>query len=221
MLDPGHGGEDWGTFHTNAQGKPDLLEKEVTLQLGIETVQLLRGQGYRVMLTREGDFPANNPPRDLNGDGEIDENDDLQARIERANQAKADLFLSIHINSSELGNEVGGIETWYCEDRPFATQNERFARLIQKESLASLATTGYSAQNRRVEDDLGLEGTGEHISVLGPSNSQRKGATGMPGALTEALFITNDTEARLLADTKIIKALASGYSKAINEYFHP
>jgi N-acetylmuramoyl-L-alanine amidase len=42
----------------------------------------------------------------------------------------------------------------------------------------------------------------------------------MPGALTEALFITNDTEAALLADNKVIKALAAGYTRAINQYFN-
>ncbi len=221
VIDPGHGGEDWGTFHSDAQDKPDLLEKDITLRLGLQTAELLRGQGYRVVLTREGDYSPNNPPRDLNGDAEIDENDDLQARIERANQSKADLFLSIHINSSELGNEVGGIETWYCADRPFAQQNKLFAQLIQKESIASLQANGYAVQNRRVEDDAVLEGSGEHLVVLGPVNQHRPVATEMPGVLTEALFISNDTEARLLTDSKTIKALAMGYTKAIDQYFHP
>jgi N-acetylmuramoyl-L-alanine amidase len=66
---------------------------------------------------------------------------------------------------------------------------------------------------------LNLENNGEHIFVLGPPNLDRKIATNMPGALTETLFISNDTEATLLADTKVINAIARGYSEAIESYF--
>jgi len=112
VIDPGHGGDDWGTFHTNSAGKLDLLEKDVTLELGLQIANLLRAKGFTVILTRIGDISPNSPPRDLTGDDVIDENDDLQARINLANQSQGELFLSIHINSSDLGNEVGGGETW-------------------------------------------------------------------------------------------------------------
>lgn len=71
-----------------------------------------------------------------------------------------------------------------------------------------------------MDDDLNLENNGEHIFVLGPPNQDRKTATNMPGALTEALFITNDTEAALLEDNKVITALARGYAEAIEGYFN-
>jgi N-acetylmuramoyl-L-alanine amidase len=145
--------------------------------------------------------------------------DDLQARINIANENKGELFLSLHINSSELGNEVDGLETWYCADRPFAAQSQKFAELIQAKSLESLSAAGYQAQNRRVGDDKALEGDGQHIFVLGPDTGDHTAATNMPGALAETLFISNDREAALLNDDKVQDKLAGGFAAAIEEYF--
>ena len=221
ILDPGHGGIDWGTFHTNASGKVDVREKDVVLSLAFQTAEILRAKGYTVVLTREKDELANFPAKDWNKDGEIDEFDDLISRIMIANEAKGELFLSLHNNSNALKNQVSGIESWYCLDRPFGKQSQAFAYLIQKETLASLKANGYNAPSRRVADDLGLTGDGKHISVLGPTNNVRSVATQMPGMLAETLFISNDEEARLLANPQILKAIAQGYARAIDSFFHP
>ncbi|NWJ46040.1 MAG: N-acetylmuramoyl-L-alanine amidase [Chloroflexi bacterium] len=218
-LDPGHGGNDWGAGHFDSNDQPDLLEKDLTLQLSMATATLLRQSGFKVVLTRSGDTLANNPPQDLNGDDEINELDDLQARLNLANNSKADLLLSLHINSSTPGDGAGGFETWYCADRSFEDRNKLFAQLIQQESVASMSSLGYEAQDRRVADDLEIDWNGNHLFMFGPPTPTRKIATAMPGALTEALFITNDTEANLLRDNKTIKALAEGYTRAIQQYF--
>jgi N-acetylmuramoyl-L-alanine amidase len=217
-LDPGHGADDPGTSHIT-NGKMDLLEKDVTLQIALKTSDILHADGYKVVLTRSQDKSPNDPPRDLNGDGQIDLYDDLQARVNIANNAKADLFLSIHVNSSDLGNDVGGFETWYCADRPFSAKSKHFAELVQQYSVQNLKALGYDAQNRRVDDDINLDSSGDHIFVLGPPDKLHTNATQMPGALTEALFISNDTEANLLRDSKTITALANAYAKAVEDYF--
>jgi len=218
-LDPGHGGDDWGAGHFNSNDQPDLLEKDLTLQLSTATATLLRQSGFKVVITRNGDASANNLTTDLNGDGKINELDDLQARLNLANNSKADLLLSLHINSSTPGDGAGGFETWYCADRSFAERNKLFAQLIQQESIASMYSFGYEAQDRRVADDLEIDWNGNHLYMFGPPTPTRKSATTMPGALTEVLFITNDTEANLLKDSKTIKALAEGYTRAIQQYF--
>ena len=106
-LDPGHGGDDWGAGHFNSNDQPDLLEKDLTLQLSTATATLLRQSGFKVVITRNGDASANNLTTDLNGDGKINELDDLQARLNLANNSKADLLLSLHINSSTPGDWAG------------------------------------------------------------------------------------------------------------------
>jgi N-acetylmuramoyl-L-alanine amidase len=216
VIDPGHGGIDWGTFHTDADGKIDLKEKDVTLALALKTAEILKAAGFTVILTRTDDTYYND--KDYNGDGKIDQYDDLQARVNIANDNKAELFLSIHENSSDDG-DVGGTETWYSTDRPFTDKSKAFADLVQKETIAGLKTINYDSNNRGAADDLGIDKNGDHIFVLGPMTRNHQSATEMPGALTESLFITNDTEATILSSNKGVAAIAGGYAKAVEEYF--
>src|SRR4051812_47285885 len=123
IIDPGHGADDWGTFHTDSNDQPDILEKDIVLKIGQKIAAQMDPATYKVVLTRTTDSSPNNPPQDFNGDGKIDQIDDLQARINIANENKGEIFLSLHINSSELGNEVSGLETWYTADRPFGAQS--------------------------------------------------------------------------------------------------
>lgn len=219
ILDPGHGADDWGTFHSDSAGQPDILEKDIVLKIALKIQAQMDPAAFKVILTRTADASPNFPPQDFNGDGKVDQVDDLQARINIANQNKGELFLSLHNNSSELGNEVGGLETWYAGDRPFAAESKRFAELVQQKNLDSLAAAGYKAQNRRVDDDANLDSSGEDIFVLGPDLGEHRGATNMPGVLTELLFLTNDHEAELLNDDKVQDKLAGGMAEAIKEYF--
>jgi N-acetylmuramoyl-L-alanine amidase len=220
VIDPGHGGPDSGTVHTGPGGKIDLLEKNITLAISLKTAELLRAEGYQVVLTRTTDASPNTPPQDLNGDGSVDELDDLEARINLANAARGEVFLSIHINSNGEPNSAGGIETWYCADRPFGAKSQLLARLVQQASVASLQEqTGYSPLDRSIRDDKLLDNDGTHFVVLGPVSPRHQVATEMPGVITEALFINNDAEAVLLTDPRTINALASGYAKALKAYF--
>ncbi len=82
-----------------------------------------------------------------------------------------------------------------------------------------MSAAGYKAPNRRVDDDLNLDGSGEHIFVLGPDVGEHRGATNMPGALAETLFISNDREAALLNNDKVQDKLAGGFAAASEEYF--
>jgi N-acetylmuramoyl-L-alanine amidase len=91
VIDPGHGGADQGTV-----GKRGLLEKELVLDVSKRLGKLIEERmGSEVIYTRGDDtfIP-------------------LQARTDLANQKKADLFLSIHANSSPHP-KIGGIEVYY------------------------------------------------------------------------------------------------------------
>lgn len=221
VLDAGHGGSDTGAIHLDEQGKIDLREKDITLQVVLKTGRKLEAEGYRVVYTRVADVSANGQNRDLNGDKLINEQDDLYARIEMANQSQADIFISVHVNGSQFGNETGGTETWYCAERPFANQSKLLAGLIQKEGVDSLTNLagGYIIQDRGVLDD-GASSSNLHLATLGPTTPTRKIATNMPGVLTEILFLSNNTEAGLLGQDVVLEQLAAGYSRAINNYFN-
>src|SRR5215212_7489207 len=73
MLDPGHGGAE-----TGAVGPNGLREKDVNLAIAKRVAALLPA-AYRVRLTRSGDRRVNSAGRDLDGNGVVNNDDDLQA----------------------------------------------------------------------------------------------------------------------------------------------
>ena len=90
VLDPGHGGKDPGARRPQL----GLVEKSLALDLAKRLARRLRAEGFEVTLTRENDrfLPLPQRPR-------------------FANQLRADLFLSLHMNASEK-TEVEGVESY-------------------------------------------------------------------------------------------------------------
>ena len=113
VLDPGHGGNDPGAI-----GPSGLREKDVTLDIAHRAAPLLARQlGVTTLLTRDGDhFVA------------------LEERIARANAFQADLFVSIHCNSSEDGGGKA-VMTFVLDE----TREEPAMRLAARENAASPA----------------------------------------------------------------------------------
>ncbi|MHA7840168.1 MAG: N-acetylmuramoyl-L-alanine amidase family protein, partial [bacterium] len=91
VLDAGHGGHDEG-----ATGPSGLHEKDLVLDVARRLAHRLRARGLRVVLTREDD-------RFLS----------LEQRTAVANDARADLFLSIHANASR-STRPKGVETYFA-----------------------------------------------------------------------------------------------------------
>jgi len=102
-VDPGHGGQDLGARHFDASGHMDFNEAQVNLDLALRLRDLLVQRGYRVLLTRDGDYQLHEDGEDVNGDGHheyvVDEN---QARIDVINASDAELLLAIHQNASAI-----------------------------------------------------------------------------------------------------------------------
>ena len=117
-VDPGHGGKYSGATvdHPLHPGQK-VLEKEITLQIGLKLAQLLRSDGHHVVLTRDRDTHLSD---DLNGD--------LRQRADMANAAGAEVFVSIHCNSAENPG-ASGIETYHFPD---STYGRALANHIQR-----------------------------------------------------------------------------------------
>jgi N-acetylmuramoyl-L-alanine amidase len=140
VIDPGHGGTE-----TGAVGPSGVLEKELTLLLAQTLAARLQGRmPVRVLLTRYEDA---NLPHDN--------------RTAIANQNKADLFVSIHLNSS-LGAGANGAETYFLSSR---ATDPLAARSAAAENLAASPTpsptpgavpSGETAPRDPAEDDLQL-----------------------------------------------------------------
>jgi len=122
VLDPGHGGTKkiGGSSPNNAKGPTGLLEKTVTLQVGIEARDALLAAGVSVLLTRETDV-----------------NLGLAERAAIAKNAHADVFISIHLND-DSSPTVQGTETWLHTKGTPASRS--LAYFVQD---AVLTATGY------------------------------------------------------------------------------
>jgi N-acetylmuramoyl-L-alanine amidase len=109
VLDPGHGG-----FDSGAVGKGGLKEKDVTLALTKRLSDKLKKKSrFQVFTTREADYYV-----------------PLGERTATANQRRADLFVSFHINAAE-NRKAHGSETYYCSEK---ASNREAARLAAFEN---------------------------------------------------------------------------------------
>jgi len=221
VVDAGHGGTDLGARHFDAHGVMDYCESTVTLDLAMFVRDALLARGYRVLLTRDGDYMLNDFEEDTNGDGIIDTADDLQTRLDLINAEGADLLLSLHLNafyfaSGADSSGVGGTITYYCSDRPFGDDSLRFGLLVQEEVIAALRALGHDVDDRGVERDVAL---GAHLILLGPETERIARPSQMPGALSEPLFITHRREGELARDPEALSALAEAYAVAVERYF--
>ena len=207
-IDPGHGGSLDG-----AVGRDGTREADLNLDIGLRLARMLEGAGVGVALTRSSDRNVNEPPLDLTEDGVIDETDELAARPDIANRARADLFVAIH-NNSAVNESVGGPSTFYVSERTFGQRSARLARAIQAELVAAL--DGIRAGAWQPYDHGALEYPYYVLRDFDPPRLLRP--TQMPGVLSEGLFLSNPRELRLLRQPRVRQALAAAYYRAIAEY---
>lgn len=216
VIDPGHGGTE-----TGAIGPSGVQEKELTLQISRELAnRLAQRLGVRTVLTRGEDV---NIPHDT--------------RTSLANQNKADLFISVHLNSS-LGSGAYGTETYFLS--PQAT-DPRAARAAQAENqeppagtttgvaeqedleliLWDLAQSHHMAESQRFANLI----QGELNRTLQLRDRGVKQApfrvlmgAAMPAVLVELGFISNPEEEKKLQDPDYRAQLVDALTLAVARY---
>jgi N-acetylmuramoyl-L-alanine amidase len=178
-IDPGHGGSDPGACN----GRLGVQEKAVTLDVAQRLKEMLHKEGWTVAMTRNRD-------RDVTYAGSPDY-EELGARVAVANDIRAQVFVSIHINAA-TNTSVNGVSTyWYkISDRALASS-------VQS---AMIRGTG-----RR---DLGVRR--ERFHVLRRAK--------MPAILIELCFISNPTEAGLLKTAEFRQKAAEAIMEGLRAY---
>jgi N-acetylmuramoyl-L-alanine amidase len=136
VLDPGHGGSDDGT--QSDLGVYRISEKDVTLAIAKQTAAALKKRGIEAVLTREED-------QDLS----------LAARTKFANELKANVFLSIHVNSLPHGG-ASGIETFFLNTASDAS-SRRLARMENSVLGRSMNDAGENLEVAMILKDLRLD----------------------------------------------------------------
>jgi N-acetylmuramoyl-L-alanine amidase len=215
VIDPGHGGHDFGTI-----GPGGLAEKDLCLDVSLRLGKLIEEKlGSQVIYTRDDDTFV-----------------PLENRTALANQKQADLFISIHANSSR-NHSASGVETFflgiasshdqetlnvisrenaYSERSLYDLQdvikkitlNEKveeskeFAADVQKAIASQTAQWNRSARNRGVKR--------AHFIVLIGAN--------MPSVLTEISFLSNPNDERLLKKPDYRQKMAQALFGGIFNY---
>ena len=180
MIDAGHGGYDVGSISNF-----DDYEKDINLDIALLVGKQLKSYGYNVVYTRTSDsvsWPSDNKK-------------DLQARCNLAQKKNADLFISIHLNSSEY--DASGYEI-YCDFTNKTTVK------LSNSILKQLDQLDYS-YNR------GLLDTNETPLYVVANNK-------VDAILIEAGFISDDSDLYYLKNytNNIAKAIAAGIKKSLN-----
>ncbi len=177
-IDPGHGGEDGGCSNG------DILEKNLNLEIALLLEKKLQAMGLETMLIRE----------------DSDTHMSLEERVQRAQEAKADIYVSIHQNSYDGKNpdSVSGIETWYCGS---SQGSRRLAQLVHK---GTVEKTGARDRELRQTDEL---------YVIREAS--------MPSCLIETGFVSNTEECGALASAEYQEEIAAGIAQGIDYYFNP
>jgi len=174
-LDPGHGGDDPGSRGPSGETEADLV-----FPLAAQMAEMLEAEGAEVILTRG--------PHDGPTDSE---------RARRANEASADLLISLHLNAhpSEVAR---GAATYYWEHGGIASEpGEHLAGLIRECLVA-----------------CGLADCWSHGKAYPILRETR-----MPAVVVEPGFITNPDEAKMLSETASSGIVVQAMVRAVRAYY--
>ena len=170
VIDPGHGGRDPGAI-----GIGGLREKDVVSSIAYEVAAILEQSGVRVILTRADD-------REI----------DLDPRVQIAERADADLFVSIHANAISLERpDVNGLETYYY------SSGYDLAQTIHQSILRALNIPDRGVRQAR-------------FYVIRN--------TSMPAVLVETGFVTGAQDARNFNDPNWRQQMSQAIASGILQY---
>jgi N-acetylmuramoyl-L-alanine amidase len=213
VIDPGHGGHDTGTIGPNG-----LQEKDLVLEVGRRLGKLLETRlGAEVVYTRKDDtfIP-------------------LETRTAIANQQRADLFISIHANSSQ-DPAARGVETYYLNftSSPEALEVAARENAVSEKSIYELQDLVKKiALKEKIEESREFAGDVQEslhggLAVKSPAIRDRGvkkapfivliGAN-MPSILAEISFVSNPTDEHRLETSEYRQKIAESLYRGIAKY---
>lgn len=179
VVDPGHGGSNPGAVGNSTR------EADNNLSVGLKLRDKLVKAGAKVIITRDSDRTVATEGSSLG--------EELQARVDMAENNHADMFVSVHTNSNPDSNIVGAM-TFYPSGKSSKLALEVQDAMIKETKAVDKGTssaTFYVLRN-----------------------------TTMPSILVEMGFITNPQEAAQLSDNSYRNSMAQGIFNGIVKYFN-
>ncbi|MDR1776688.1 MAG: N-acetylmuramoyl-L-alanine amidase [Desulfovibrio sp.] len=211
FIDAGHGGKDPGA------SAHSLTERDITLDIALALGRILETNGFEVLHSRSGDIGM-----------------PLGERATRANEAMADLFVSLHVNANPTPS-INGFETYYLNfaSSPDAARVAALENAVGGQRLGEMQRLmGEVLLNARVDESRRLAGDiqrqvvkrikAENFSVRdnGVKSAPFHVLIGarMPAVLVELGYCTNKSEAARLADPVYRRLLAEGLAEGVMAY---
>jgi N-acetylmuramoyl-L-alanine amidase len=213
VIDPGHGGHDTGTI-----GPRGLLEKDLVLDVCHRLGKLLDSRmGAEVIFTRSDDTFV-----------------PLETRTAIANQEQADLFVSVHANSSRDA-DARGVETYYLNfnSSPEALEVAARENAVSEKSIHELQDLVKKiALKEKIDESREFASDVQqamHTSLAAKTSSIRDrgvkkapfivliGAN-MPSILAEISFVSNPTDERKLRTPEYRQRIAESLYRGISKY---
>ncbi|MDX2256443.1 MAG: N-acetylmuramoyl-L-alanine amidase [Pseudanabaenaceae cyanobacterium bins.39] len=171
-IDAGHGGRDVGATRNG------IYEKDITLAISQQLGRILQQMGYGVVFTRTSDVEIDLPPR-----------------VKTAEDNRASVFVSVHVNSLDANlSNISGVETYYA---PGSSLGKQLASLVHNQIIADTGASDRSIRTARF-----------HVIVN----------TTMPAILVETGFITNPSEAANLTSASYQNRLANAIAKGVDRF---
>jgi N-acetylmuramoyl-L-alanine amidase len=195
VIDPGHGGVNVGT-HSVLDGR---FEKEFTLDWALRLAPLLATNGWQVFLTRTGDVDVA-----------------LSNRVAFAEAYHADLFISLHFNSTpDLDKKPGGLETFCLTPAGMPSSLARGPDLWSQ----WFPNNAFDAQNLQLAVRL-------HSAILRATGMEDRGVNRArfigvlhkqhcPAVLIEGGYLSNPHEAKLIESPEFRQKLAEAVADAL------
>lgn len=181
-LDAGHGGVDAGAEANN------IKEKDINLVLVKKLEKVLSGKGAIVYLTREGDY-------DLSKSTINRKRSDLANRAKLINESDADIYISIHLNST-IDSRWRGLQIFY---NSVNSENKVLAETMDNVIRKNLS----NVRDVKQENSYYMY---KRINI--------------PGILIEAGFISNSSDNYILRDSNYQDKLVNNIALGIVQYFN-
>jgi N-acetylmuramoyl-L-alanine amidase len=214
VIDAGHGGHDTGTI-----GPTGLMEKDLCLDVALRLGKIIQQRlpGADIVYTRSDDtfIP-------------------LEERTNIANQAKADLFISIHANSSQ-DHAARGVETYYLNLKGSAEAMEVAARENAssdqgihdlEDMVKKIARNEKIDESKEFAEDIQdslakrMQKTSKTVKDRGVRKAPFVVLIGadMPSILTEISFLSNPADEKLLKQPEYRQRVAEGLYQGVASY---
>ena len=188
IVDAGHGAPDGG-----AVGVSGIIEKDINLAIAMKLREILEGKDYNVIMTRMGDKGIYDNESDTIRQKK---RSDMKSRLAIMSNSKADLFVSIHMNSF-ANKSANGLNIFY------SSNHKEIKNLAEKIQIRIADLTGAATHAVKTADE----------SLFLMKNPP------IPSILAECGFLSNPEEEKKLADEEYQAKLAWAIAEAIEEYY--